>query len=160
MDIREEACIVLGQMYLQEFDSKKMVEWAVHALQAGYDSESLAILAGLDYDTTEERIEYFWKSVQELNLDIQKEKFEYIQDYAVYVAKAVGQGLLSPESGLQKMLEICRATNYDAPYISFYDLAEDLDLIKSGAHLPIFNPGITRENARDFIKKAFEAFLQ
>ena len=70
MNIQDETYKILGQRLLDEFDSIKMVEWAVDAIKMGYDSESLIILAGLDFESTEERENYFWKSVKELNLNI------------------------------------------------------------------------------------------
>jgi len=160
MNIQQETNKILGQRLLDEFDSKKMVEWAVSAMKLGHDSESLVILAGLDYDTTEEREEYFWKALGELTLNIEREEFQLINDYAIYVAKAVIENMLSPESGLKKMFDICRKTEYDSKYIQFYELDEDMDYLKYGDHRPIFNHGITLENANDYIKKEFEIFLE
>lgn len=160
MNIQEETNKVLGQRLLDEFDSKKLVEWAVTAMQIGYDSESLVILAGLDYESTEEREEYFWKSIEELNLDIKREEPALINDYAIYVANAVLKGLISPKSGLKKMNDICRATEYDSKYIQFYELDEDLDYLNYGEHPPIYNQGITKENADNFLIKEFEMFLE
>lgn len=160
MNIQEETHEVLGQRLMDKFDSKKLVEWAVSTMQKGYDSESLVILAGLDYDSTEEREKYFWKSIKELNLDIKSEKTELINDYAKYVANAVLKGSISPRSGLQKMNDICLTTGYDSKYIQFYEIDEDLDYLNYGEHSPIYNQGITKENADNFIIKELELFLE
>lgn len=124
MNIQEETHKILGQRLLSEFDSREMVNWAVTAIELGYDSESLLILAGLDYDTTEERTKYFWQSIEELKVDIEREEFEFINDYAKYVAKAVLNDNLSPESGLVIMLDIYRSTAYNPKYVQFYEIEE------------------------------------
>ena len=38
MNIQDETYKILGQRLLDEFDSKKMVEWAVDVIKMGYDS--------------------------------------------------------------------------------------------------------------------------
>ena len=137
-----------------------MVEWAVNAIELGYDSESLIILAGLDYDSTEEREKYFWQSIEELKLDVKKEEHELIIDYAKYVSNAVLDKLISPISGLKKMNVICRSTEYDSKYIQFYELEEDLEYLNYGEHPPIYNPKITIKDADEFIVREFELFLE
>ena len=53
-------------------DIKDYINWAVNALSDGFDSTSLAILAGLDYGVISqiEASEYFLRAVKELNLPI------------------------------------------------------------------------------------------
>ena len=53
-------------------DIKDYINWAVSALSDGFDSPSLAILAGLDYGVISqiEASEYFLRAVKELNLPI------------------------------------------------------------------------------------------
>lgn len=160
MNLQEETYIILAQRLLDQFDSKKLVEWAEHAMHLGYDSDSLIILAGLYYESTEEREAYFWKSVKELNLNIKKEASELISNYAKYVANAVVNMQLSPKSGLSKMCNICRSTGYDSKYIQFYELEEDMDSLNYEEYAPVFNQGITKENVDEFIVGAFELFLE
>jgi hypothetical protein len=160
MNLQEEIYRILGQRLLDEFNSIKLVEWAVNAMKMGYDSESLVILAGLDYESTEEREEYFWKSIKELNLDIQTEESELISYYANYVACEVLNRSISPLSGLKKMNALCQTTEYDSKYIQFYEISEDLDYLNYGSHPPIYNQGITKENTEQFIIREFELFLE
>lgn len=160
MNIQEETYLILAQRLLDQFDSKKLVEWAEHAMKSGYDSDSLIILAGLYYESTEEREAYFWKAVEELNLNIKKEASALISDYAKYVATAVVNMQLSPKSGLSKMCNICRSTGYDSKYIQFYELEEDMDSFNYEEYTPVFNQGITKENADEFTIRAFELFLE
>jgi len=48
MTVAELTLEVLAEKLLTQSDSKKLVEWAVSALQLGCESENLIILAGLD----------------------------------------------------------------------------------------------------------------
>jgi hypothetical protein len=52
-------------------DSQNYVDWAVLALMDGFDTQSLAILAGLDlgYSYPGERYDYFRRSIKELGID-------------------------------------------------------------------------------------------
>jgi hypothetical protein len=53
MTVAELTLEVLGEKLLTQFDSKKLVEWAVSALKLGCESENLFILAGLDDELLE-----------------------------------------------------------------------------------------------------------
>ena len=63
MTHKELTLEILAERALTQFDSKKLVDWAVKVLELGYESENLFVLAGLDNDPTEERENYFWKSI-------------------------------------------------------------------------------------------------
>jgi TRAP-type uncharacterized transport system, periplasmic component len=159
MDIKEETHKLLAIRLLTFFDSKKFVDWAMILLQNGYESESLVILAGLDNDTTEEREKYFWQSIDELQLDIIKDDFELISNYAIYIAKAVMDNQLNPISGLEVMQSIVQGSGYSKRFIPFYEIEEDLDYLKYD-NMTIFNSGLTLENVENVIKKEFELFLE
>jgi len=160
MDINKVTYQILGQKLLSEFDSKEYVKWAIKVAKEGYDSESLWILAGLDNESTEVREEYFWKAIKELNLEIEREEIELLNDYAIYLSKAVLNNALSPRTGVKKMFDLCRESGYDEKYIQFYELDEDLDCLKYGDITPIFNHNITEENANEIILKEFKLFLE
>lgn len=63
MTLEEITLEILAERALFQADSKKLVYWAISVLELGYDSENLYILAGLDHEGTEEREEYFWRSI-------------------------------------------------------------------------------------------------
>ncbi|WP_293873071.1 hypothetical protein [Flavobacterium sp.] len=48
-------------------------------MELGFESENLFILAGLDFDTTEEREKYFSKSIGDLKLEIEKDDNRTLQ---------------------------------------------------------------------------------
>ena len=159
MDINKETYQILGQKLLSEFDSKEYVKWAIKVAEEGYESESLWILAGLDNESTEVREEYFWKTIEELNLEIEREEIDLLNDYAIYLSKAVLNNSISPRTGVKKMFDLCRQSGYDEKYMQFYELDEDLDCLKYGDITPIFNHNISEENADEIILKEFKLFL-
>jgi len=157
--VQEETYKLLAQRVLSHFDSKKLIDWAIMLMGKGFDSESLIILAGLDSDTTEEREQYFWQTIDELGFDINRTDFELIENYAVYVAESVVNKKIAPMDGLTIMQDIVRSTDYSKKYVKFYEIDEDLDYLKYDNHT-IFNSGLTLKNADSFIIREFELFLE
>ena len=159
MDIQELTYLLLAEKNLTYFNSQKYVDWAVNLLENGFESESLVILAGLDSYSTEEKEKYFWESIKELGISIEKSDSESIDFYANFVAKQVIESKISPMIGLMKMLDIVRATDYSSKYIQFDFLDEDIDYLKySGT--TIFYTDLTLENKDEFIKEEFRLFLE
>jgi hypothetical protein len=159
MNIQEETYILLAQRLFSYFDSKKLVDWAVMMMEKGCDSDSLIILAGLDNDSTEVRERYFWQTIDELKLDVNKSDFDLIDHYAIYIAESVVNKMTPPKVGLSIMQEILRTTDYATKYILFCELDEDLDCLKYDSRT-IFNSGLSHENADKFIIKEFDLFLE
>ncbi|WP_338237894.1 hypothetical protein [Persicobacter diffluens] len=157
--VQEETYKLLAQRVLSHFDSKKLIDWAIMLMGKGFDSESLIILAGLDSDTTEEREQYFWQTINELGLDVNRTDFELIDNYAIYVAESVVHKKMEPKDGLAIMQDIVRSTDYSKKYIQFFEIDEDLDYLKYDNHT-IFNTGLTLKNADSFIAREFELLLE
>lgn len=159
MNVQEETYKLLAQRLFSYFDSKKLVDWAVMMIENGFDSDSLIILAGLDNDLTEVREKYFWQTIDELKLDVNKSDFDLIDHYAIYIAESVVNKKIAPKDGLSIIQEIVRTTNYSTKYIQFYELDEDLDYLKYD-NRTIFNSGLSLGNADKFIIDEFELFLE
>jgi hypothetical protein len=66
MTLQELTLNILAERALTQFDSKKLVDWSVQVLELGFENKNLYILAGLDFDSTEEREKYFWESLKDL----------------------------------------------------------------------------------------------
>lgn len=159
MTLQELTLEILAERALTQFDSKKLVDWAVKVLELGYESENLFVLAGLDYDTTEEREEYFWKSVKDLNLETEKSEDELIENYALVIANKAIRKEISIDYAFSQMLKIVSASEYDSRYIAFYEIDEDIDYLTYDNSV-LFNSGLTIENSKDFILEEFEIFVQ
>lgn len=150
---------VLAEKALTFFDSKNLVKWAVNVLKTGVSSENLYILAGLDNDSTEDREEYFWKSINDLNLNFSKSEDDLIEIYAFNLAKKVVKNGIDIEIAFKKMLQIVSATGYSDRYIGFYEISEDLDYLYYD-NSTIYNHGLTLENYTTFVLEEFNLFLE
>lgn len=150
---------ILAERTLTQFDSKKLVDWAVNILKLGYESENLYVLAGLDYETTEERENYFWKSVEDLKLDIEKSEDELIEKYAQVIANKAIRKEISIDYAFSQMLKIVSASDYNNRYIAFYEISEDLDYL-TYENSVLFNSGLTLENSKEFILEELNIFNQ
>ena len=159
MNVIEETQILLAKKLFFGFDSQKYVDWAIDLLYADFESESLIILAGLNGYDTEEKEEYFWKSIEELQIDIKKSDYELIENYALFTARQVVENKLKVLDGLNIMLEIVRATDYDAKYRQFSDIDEDIDFLNHYEYT-IFNSGLRKDNVEEYVKSEFELFIE
>jgi hypothetical protein len=153
--IQELACELLGAglIGLGHFDKKRMIDWAVYALIKGYETDSLVILAGLDYEERDVVERYFWQSVKELSLEIQSNNFLHIKSYAKWIAQEVLQDRMNPMKGLRLMVDIARATDYDNEYMPFIHLDDEIDI------MIYTNTGLHEENKEIYIKEAFQNLL-
>ncbi len=159
MKLEELTLEILAERALTPFDSKRLVNWAVNVLKLGYESEDLIILAGLDYDTFEEREAYFLKCIEYLKLDVEKSQDELIEKYALVIASKAIRKEVSIDYAFGQMLKIVSACNYDFRYIAFYEIDEDLDYLKFNNSV-VFNSELTIENSKDFILEEFKIFVQ
>jgi len=159
MSIEEITLEVLAERALSNFDSKALVTWAINVLHSGRESENLFILAGLDHETTEEREKYFHKSLTDLNLSSDRPAEDLIEFYAMMTAKRAINGDIGVDLAFKQMLKIVFATEYNAKYIAFYEIGEDLDCLHYNDSV-IFNPGLTLQNYHEFILEEFKIFLE
>ena len=159
MTLEELTLEIFAERSLTHFDSKKLVNWAVKVLELGYESENLFVLAGLDYDTTEDREFYFWKSIEDLKLDVEKSEDELIKKYALVIANKAIRKEVSIDYAFSQMLKIVSASEYDNRYIPFYEIDEDLDYL-TYYNSVLFNSGLTLENSKDFILEELKIFVQ
>lgn len=158
-NIKEEAQKLLGMMIFDELDSKEFVNWAVNSIMNGFNSESLIILAGLDISDTEERTEYFRKSLDELNIVLKEEKLELLKELAIHTSFAAINNQLSSLSALRKMPFICGKANYDGKYISFYEINDDIGIISDGFK-PNYILDLNKNNIAEKLNIEFVKFLE
>ncbi len=159
LEITDLTYRILGERLLTEFDSKKLVDWAVELMKRGFETESIVILAGLDYETTEVREEYFNQCLTELNFQNDKSNDELIGYYATHIAHEVIKEKIRPTNALSIMQFIVGATDYSSRFIQFYELGEDYSYLKYDGG-SIYNSGLTEENIDGYIIREFELFLE
>jgi hypothetical protein len=156
--LQETTYYLIGKQIFTHIDSKDYVDWAVYALENGYDSENLRILAGLDNADTEDRIKYFNNSIEDLNLSFPTDKTKILSDFTKALAINVINGKVKPQEGLRIMLDIVVASDYDRRFVQFMDLDEDFDYVKySGKAL--FNSDVTMDNHDEMVINEFKLFL-
>lgn len=138
---------------------KKNVDWAVKVIELGYESENLFVLAGLDFDSTEEREKFFWESLKDLKIEVEKDEGKLIENYALTIAKKVAKKEIEVDFAFKEMLKIVSASGYDQTYIAFYEIDEDLDNLRYDNSV-IFNTGLNLENSKQFILEEFKIFIE
>ncbi|HLV46491.1 MAG TPA: hypothetical protein VKY32_05570 [Flavobacterium sp.] len=159
MSLQEITLNILAERTLTQFDSKKLVDWAVKVLELGYENENLFVLAGLDFDSTEEREKYFWESLKDLKIEVEKDEEKLIENYALTIAKKVTKKEIEVDFAFKQMLKIVSASDYDQRYIAFYEIDEDLDYLRYDNSV-IFNTGLNLENSKEFILEEFKIFIE
>ncbi|MDR6735214.1 hypothetical protein [Sphingobacterium sp. 2149] len=159
MTLEELTLEIYAERALTYFDSKHLVTWAVNVLTLGCESNNLYILAGLDNASTEEREIYFWKSIADLKLNIEKSDEDLMEKYALTIAKKAIRKEVSIEYAFGQMLKIVSGSEYDYRYMAFYEIDEDLDYLKYN-NSTLFNNGLTLENSKEFILEEMKIFVE
>ena len=93
--LQEITNYIIGKQIYTQIDSKDYVEWAFQAIENGFDSENIWILAGLNNSDTEERLKYFQKSLADLNFQIPTDQNEILNYFTNQLANNVISGLES-----------------------------------------------------------------
>ena len=159
VNIQEETYRILGERLITNFNSKKLVDWALMLVENGYESENLIILAGLYNDSTEEIEKYFWKTIEDLKINTNKPDEELIEIYALQLVEDVIAGRINPLNGLALMQDVIQATDYSNRFVQFYDLDEDLDYLQYEGK-PLYNSGLNSNNKEEFVLEEFKIFLE
>lgn len=159
MTLEELTLEIYAERALRYFESKHLVTWAINVLTLGYESENLYILGGLDNASTEEREIYFWKSIADLKLNIEKSEADLMENYALTIAKKAISEEVSIEYAFSQMRKIVSASGYNYRYITFYEIDEDMDYLNYN-NSPLYNPGLTLENSKEFILEEMKIFVE
>jgi Zn finger protein HypA/HybF involved in hydrogenase expression len=159
MTLEELTLEIYAERALTYFESKHLVTWAINVLTLGYESENLYILGGLDNASTEEREIYFWKSIADLKLNIEKSEADLMENYALTIAKKAISEEVSIEYAFSQMRKIVSASGYNYRYIAFYEIDEDMDYLNYN-NSPLYNPGLTLENSKEFILEEMKIFVE
>jgi hypothetical protein len=157
MDASKLTYKILGQKLLSWYDSKVLVDWALTLMQNGFDSDNLQILAGLDNSDTEEREHYFWRSVNDLNINIDKKEIDLIDFYVDNLVDEVLEGNVPPKFALRQMCEVAVKTDYSPKYMDFFMLDDEIGSLEYDGHA-IFTNGLTKNNADEYILNEFKLF--
>ena len=68
---------IFEQIHLLNFRYDKLIDWSIEKLENGIESESILIIASIEYGSNKELIlEYFYKSLKEINCITPEYKLE------------------------------------------------------------------------------------
>ena len=153
MKITDDRTIdILSALEMRDATTKDLVDWGIAALEAGKDTKSIVLLAGLfPDDDFEDALQLFKSSLNELKLDIPPISVLLIH-HAKKIAKAIIAGDISPNEGCRKIGEINFQLDWPEELAEFGLLAH----VQTGHE----NLGITAENIQGEIREAAEQLLQ
>lgn len=137
---------------------KQWADWAYEMLVAGFDSESLVMLAGeMNFYNQFEMQRLADKALDELNLNWD-DRENVLRDYARYLVKKAVSGKTSTATALDTLAIIYRTLDYEEPWGDFYALyyaKSDLDLYG----FQHYWDGATKENIDEIIISYFREWL-
>ena len=142
----------------RDFVSQELVDWAVDALAAGYETEHLLMLAGADRDSREEKEAYFERAVRELAVPIPPANRTTLRTYASYLVQAGAEGTIGYRDALNQLLELYRLLDYEPRYLRLFELQEDLLTIDAG-YPSLYSAHLSPDNAEQIVREAFAHFL-
>ena len=121
---------ILAWKYLNKSVDEKWSDWAVEMMMAGYETEHLIELAGIEKPFNQfELHELIEKVFLELNLDY-KNQDKIVTNYVTFLAKGVLNGSRDMLKTLRDLKDLYIALDYDSKLYGFYSLyfaREDLN---------------------------------
>ena len=145
---------ILGLRVLPEW-----VDWAAKAIVAGYDSQSLRILAGLRPPFDDQELDRLSsKSFSELNI-VPLKRESCVPFYTTLILRKAFDGQLTQREALAKLKDLCLATDYEKPLMDFYLLyfaSSDLET----SEVQWYWKGANRENIAKIINDYIQNWLK
>ena len=142
---------------MQEF--QEWVDWAIAAIVAGYDSQSLRILAGLQppYDDKEvNRLSA--KSFVELDV-IPLRTEDCIPYYTASIIRQMFEGRLTQKAALVKLKDFCMATGYEGSLMDFHELYNAVSDLET-SEVQDYWKGANRANIVKIVDDYFRNWLK
>jgi hypothetical protein len=137
---------------------KKWIDWAYAMLCAGFETESLVMLAGETGPYNQFELKRLTDKVfHELNLTWDDREQIY-RNYACYLVGEASEGRMQPVSVLDILQDIYIRTDFDPPYTDFYNLYFAYDDLKYSEN-QWYLDGATRENIDEIIKAYFKEWV-
>jgi hypothetical protein len=130
--IRRRLYRALAKRDLERERGSVIVDWACEALEAGWDSTALAILAGLDKPPNEFELDgYLAKALELLHLEWPDQE-ALVLISAIITAEGVVSGDVSPQAGCKELSSLYWDLGHPAELRPFYELQLSLELAEEG----------------------------
>jgi hypothetical protein len=149
--------VLMKKAFNEDID-EMWVEWALEMIQAGYESDNLYILAGINRPYHQFELQRLTdKVLADLNLDYE-DKSLMIRNYIYYIISTALNEPSNYLSTLREIKDICIALDMEQQYMDFYLLyfAKD-DLNES--EVQWYWDGADRTNIDLIIKNVFQRYL-
>lgn len=130
--VRSKLYEMLARRQLGWVSGTAAVDWAVEALNAGWDALPLAILAGLDKPPNEFEVERYLREAMD-ELGVHPDPSELPQLLMLILAGNVVSGAVSPIAGCRELYRLCHATGYPDSLVPFWLLDHELELAEHGS---------------------------
>ena len=145
---------ILGLQELQEW-----VDWATEAIVAGYDSQSLRILAGLQSPYDREEIARLSAKVF-VELDVIPLKTDdCIPYYTALLIRQTSEGKLTQKAVLKKLKDLCVAMGYERSLMDFHNLYYAVSDLET-SEVQWYRKGANRRNIVKIIDDHFQNWLK
>ena len=158
-NLQKETELMIAESLINEFSSKRYVDWAVKLLNNGYESEYLNVLAGLDNEESETVDKYFKQVLFDLKIEVESDKEKLIEIYATYIAEGVVKKEITTENGLPAFVKVANFMDYESKYLEFTYLSDDIYGLENGEY-SYYHDGLTLENKEGYIIEEFGLFLE
>ena len=97
---------LFADLYLERLSGEKICAWAVSALEAGFDTENMRILAGMSVGRLSSFVEarsYFMMALQELQIAVPSSREDALRAYARSVAEDIVAGRAAIDAALNEI---------------------------------------------------------
>jgi hypothetical protein len=156
MRISTEA--IWGLRAMKKCSIEHYAEWAAGALEEGFDSRNLRILAGIELKSSLfEAEDYFQRTANELRL-IEPPKETAMKAYSSCVAEQILERKMPAREGVKMLFRVCIECGYPKYLMMWYSLDEACDDVDYGNY-PFSYPGLTKENLEDTVFKEAKEFI-
>ncbi|HZG00717.1 MAG TPA: hypothetical protein VEY71_06925 [Chitinophagales bacterium] len=114
------AAVLMDRLFTKTSSGDDWVKWAIEMLQAGYETESLLILAaesppynGFELDDLTTKV------LHDLKLDY-SDKHLVVKNYVSYLISEALQGRIEVLKALRKLRDLCIELDYESSLMDFY----------------------------------------
>lgn len=158
-DLQKETIILQAERIINDFNSLKYVDWAIKAMQNGYESDNLCVIAGCDNELSEIVDSYFDRAKKDLDLDLNLDDSTIVNIYAEQIINEIINESINPEKGLSILVKIDEYLESDTRYNIFSEIAYDIDYLKFDNYT-IYIPNLSLDNVNKYIIDECKLLMQ
>jgi hypothetical protein len=151
----KEIIIETMARYKYKNDEAAFVDFAFYLIENNVEVSSVYTLAGLKYDSIDDKRKYFSLVLHELNMEIPDEK-TIVKYYGEMIVKNIINKNIDPKHGIKQLSGLWVSTGYGSEYYEFDALDDAISLFEEGI---CDIPGMTKSNMGEYIIRYMELYL-